>query len=639
MPFGLFCANRLIAGEIGRSRVGFRVLLAIACALPGGGGAQAGQGLADYWQQEVRYTLDMRLDVGSNQMTGTADILYVNHSPDILDRVFFHLYFNAFRPGSEMDIRSRTISDPDPRVRDRISLLKPDEAGYMHVQDLTQDGRPLMTETQGTILEVRLARPLKPGQRTRFRMAFDAQVPLQIRRNGRDNSEGIRYSMAQAYPKLCAYDRMGWHADPYVGREFYGNWGDFDVRITLDSSYTVAASGELRNARTIGHGYAPTPAQRPRELTWHFVARNVHDFLWAADPDYVHGVHSCANGVVLHTFYRPDERYRANWEKLPAIMEAALDFANTHYGRYPYPVYSFVQGGDGGMEYPMATLITGNRNLASLVGVSIHEMMHSWYQGVLGFNETHYYWMDEGFTQYTSEIITEHLKSLGLLPGETDPNPIAQFYSGYANLVSLGIEEPLSTHADHFGYNTAYSLAAYTKGAVFLQALQYVIGKPAFDQGMLAFYERWKFRHPDDVAFIRVMEDMSGIELDWFREYMVNSIKTVDYAIDSVFEEGGKTVIRLRREGDFPMPVDLEITRSDGTRQWFHIPLDLMRGVKQEPAPDRRPMITAGDWVWVDPTYELVLDSPLQQIRQVEIDPSGRMADLDHTDNRWPTGQ
>ena len=401
----------------------------------------------------------------------------------------------------------------------------------------------------------------------------------------------------------------------------------------------MAASGELQNAKAIGHGYAPAPARRPAELTWHFIARKVHDFMWAADPDYVHGVHPCANGVVLHTFYQPDERYQASWEQLPGIMEAALDFANAHYGPYPYPVYSFVQGGDGGMEYPMATLITGHRNLASLVGVSIHEMMHSWYQGVLGFNESHYYWMDEGFTQYTSEIITEHLKSLHLLPGHPDPDPIAQFYSGYANLVSLGLEEPMSTHADHFDFNTTYSLAAYTKGAVFLQVLQYVIGRDAFDRGMLAFYQRWKFRHPDDVAFIRVMEDESGLELDWFREYMVNSIKTVDYAIDSIFADGDRTVIRLRRDGGFPMPLDLEVKRSDGRSQWFNVPLDLMRGYKREIAPDGRAMTTAPDWVWVAPTYDLVVDTPLDRIRQVEIDPSGRMADLDNSDNRWPAGQ
>ena len=596
----------------------------------------AGTGKDGYWQQRADYTLEVRLDVTTNRMAGRQVVEYTNHSPDVLDKVYFHLYFNAFTPGSEMDIRSLTIADPDMRVQDRISKLGLAEMGYMAIRTLTQDGKPLDFETVGTILEVRLAKPLRPGKKTRLALSFDAQVPIQIRRNGRDNREGIRYSMAQAYPKLCMYDRMGWHANPYIGREFYGNWGDFDVRITLDKAYVVAATGELQNAKGIGHGYAPEPASKPDELTWRFLARNVHDFMWAADPDFIHGTHVCRNGVVLHTFYQPSDQYQANWEALPAIMEEALDYANAHYGRYPYPVYSFVQGGDGGMEYPMATLITGNRSLPSLVGVAVHEMMHSWYQGVLGFNESLYHWMDEGFTQYASEHITEYLKSKALLPGEPEPNPFAQFYEGYAWLVERDIEEPMGTHADFFNYNGAYSQAAYNKGALFLHQLQYVIGRPAFDRGMLAFYDKWKFRHPDDVDFIRVMEDASGLELDWYRELMTGTTKHVDYAVDSVFGDEEHTTIRLRRDGDFPMPVDIAVDFSDGRTKWYTIPLDIMRGHKTEPAPDGHPPHVLPDWVWVNPGYMMVIDASVSDISSVRIDPSARLADLWAAENTWP---
>jgi len=321
---------------------------------------------------------------------------------------------------------------------------------------------------------------------------------------------------------------------------------------------------------------------------------------------------------------------------LPAIMEEALVYANTHFGQYPYPVYSFIQGGDGGMEYPMATLITGHRNLVSLVGVSIHEMMHSWYQMVLGFNVSLYAWMDEGFTQYTSELITEHLKEQGMIPGDPDPNPFTGFYRGYENLTRKGIEEPLSTHADHYDFNQSYGIAAYIKGAVFLHQLQYVIGRPAFEVGMRAFYDRWQFRHPDDVAFIRVMEQVAGLELDWYREYMVNSVKTVDYAVDTLEQTDTGVLIRLSRQGGMPMPVDVAIELNDGSKLYYTIPLDLMRGHKSEVAPNGTPWLPAPDWHWVNPYYGLSLDTPIGSIRSIEIDPTDRLADFGPENNTWP---
>jgi hypothetical protein len=275
---------------------------------------------------------------------------------------------------------------------------------------------------------------------------------------------------------MCEYDKNGWNANPYVGREFYGVWGNFDVKLTIDSKYLVAASGLLQNPKEIGFGYAPEPKSKGPFLTWHFKANKVHDFVWAADPDYVHEVHRCKDGLILHTFYEPVPDYEASWKALPNIMEEAIKYMNANFGQYPFPTYSYVQGGDGGMEYPMVTLITGQRSLVSLVGVSVHEMMHSWYQMVLGFNESLYSWMDEGFTSYATTRVMEYLKSKSLIPGEPSKFPFDDSNSNYKGLIEQGIEEPLSTHADHYEYNTAYNLAAYVKGEVFLNQLEYVMG-------------------------------------------------------------------------------------------------------------------------------------------------------------------
>ncbi len=590
----------------------------------------------NYWQQSIQYKMEVSLDVTTNKYSGKQTIRYKNNSPDVLDKVYFHLYMNTFQPGSVMDVKSRTIADPDPRIGDRISHLPPDEIGYEHINSLTQDGINLSYQVAGTILEVTLAKPIRPGHSSKFEMSYDAQVPLQIRRSGRDNKEGIRYSMSQWYPKMCEYDRNGWNANPYVAREFYGVWGDFDVRLTLDSRYVVAASGILQNAKDIGFNYAPEPKHKGNQITWHFIANDVHDFVWAADPGYTHDVHICKDGLVLNTFYQALPDYVQSWKSLPGIMEEALKYMNANFGQYPYPTYSYIQGGDGGMEYPMATLITGHRSLTSLVGVSVHEMMHSWYQMVLGFNESLYYWMDEGFTSYATTRVMQYLKTKGLIPGEPDEFPFEESNDGYKNLVLQGIEEPLSTHADHFEYNAAYNIAAYTKGQVFLNQLEYVIGKSSFDKGLLDFFNTWKFKHPDVHDFIRIMEKASGLELDWYKEYMVYSIKTIDYAIDTVYADNDQTVILLGRVGLMPMPVDLSIDLKDGSSVTYTIPLDIMRGAKNEKTNGRDQDVVLSDWDWVNPYHIIEIPFQVDNIKSLTIDKSIRMADMNRENNEWP---
>ena len=303
----------------------------------------------DRWQQRVKYSMDVELDVRTHRYSGQASLQVFNNSPDTLRELWFHLYNNAFRPGSEMDVRSRTIEDPDNRVASRIAELKPEEMGELTVERMGQGGRAVELEHLGTVLRATLAQPLMPGRNTTLSYTFQGQVPVQIRRNGRNSSEGVAYSMAQWYPKLSHYDHRGWHAYPYVGREFHGVWGDFDVKLTLDSAFTVAATGVLQNPEQIGHGYPSKKAvKRPAgdKLTWRFLAKDVHDFAWAADPDYVHFVEEVPGGPTLHFFHKDEPELAPVWRELPGHMVKALAYMNEHFGKYPWPQYSFVQGGD-----------------------------------------------------------------------------------------------------------------------------------------------------------------------------------------------------------------------------------------------------------------------------------------------------
>lgn len=582
------------------------------------------------FQQAVQYTMDVNMDVQSNQFTGKQVLKYTNNSPDTLNRVFYHLYFNAFQPGSMMDVRSRTIADPDRRVASRIAKLKPNEIGYLHAKTLTMNGKALKFKEVETILEVDLEEAILPHSTVTFEMEFEGQVPIQIRRSGRDSEEGVRYSMAQWYPKMANYDEQGWHANPYIGREFYGIWGDFDVKITIDKSYVLGGTGYLQNPNEIGHGYedegVKVPAPSGKNLTWHFKAPMVHDFMWGADPKYKHDKVLMENGITVHHFYIPGAKTTENWEKLKEYTPKAIDYLSKNFGQYPYKQFSVVQGGDGGMEYAMSTLITGERPLQSLVGVMVHELAHSWFHGVLATNESLYPWMDEGFTSYATDLTMSNIF-------QTSSNPNRGSYNGYFRLAKSGLEEPLSTHADHYHTNSAYGAAAYSKGAVFLAQLGYVIGDEVRNRAMLRYFETWKFRHPNVNDLVRIMEKESGLELDWYKEYFVNSTKTIDYGVKEVKGSGGNTEITLERIGLMPMPVDLVVTYKDGTSELIYLPLVIMRGEKG--AENGMPVrIRTEAWPWTNLTKTLVLTKDFKTIKSVEIDPSKRMADLQPENNK-----
>jgi hypothetical protein len=599
--------------------------------------AFATQAQPERWQQRVEYTMQINMDVDKHQYSGVQHLVYFNNSPDTLYKVFYHLYFNAFQPGSMMDVRSRSIEDPDPRVGDRIFKLTPEEQGWIKPAEIRQNGQAVRFVVHETILEVLLNAPVLPNTSIQLDMDWSAQVPLQIRRSGRDNREGIAYSMAQWYPKLCEYDYQGWHTNPYVGREFYGVWGDFDVTISIDKQYIVAAGGYLQNPQEVGYGYEE-PGQtikRPNgnRLVYHFKSPNVHDFVWAADPDYTHTKIKADDGSTMHFFWQKGKGYDDNWDKLAIIMNKARTSMNAHFGKYPYQEYYFIQGGDGGMEYPMATLIVGSGNVGSLAGTAIHEQLHSWYQMVLGTNESLYPWMDEGFTSYAEAIVNNELAAAGVL-GNRKPadNPFASTYRGYQNLVESTKEEPLSTHADHYSTNYAYSMASYVKGSVFLNQLEYVIGKENLAKGLLRYFNTWKFKHPNPNDFIRVMEKQSGLELDWYKEDWVNTTNTIDYAIKSVEQsDGAHTKISIDRLGKMAMPLDILVTYTNGTQELFYAPLESMRGEK--PVENTRKRTLLPNHRWVDPVYEFVVEST--QVARVEIDPTGRMADVKRANNVW----
>ncbi len=576
----------------------------------------------NYWQQHVEYEMDIVVDVSDFTYDGDQSIIYTNNSNDTIKKVYYHLFFNAFKPNSQMDIRSRTIRDPDRRVGSRIVALEEKDYGDISVSALKQDGKDVYYEVNETVLLARLNKPLLPGKKTKLSMVFTAQVPLQIRRSGKLNKEGVDMTMTQWFPKLAEYDSEGWHPNPYIGREFHGVWGNYSVNITIDKDYVVGGTGYLQNANEIGHGYTEkNPKENDSKTnTWKFYAPNVHDFAWAADPDYIHDIKKSESGVDLHFFYKPTVNIE-DWKKLQDDSVLLMKYFEEAIGPYPWKQYSIIQGGDGGMEYAMCTMITGERSYPSLLGVTAHEMAHAWFQHLLATNEAKHAWMDEGFTEYITSLSENYVNN------ESPEFPHKSSYDRYYLLAKSGFEQAQTIHSDRYDYNFAYGASAYSKGSVFLSQLGYIIGKENLNKTLRRYYQEFKFKHPTPNDFKRIAEKVSDLELEWYLNEWTRTPHKIDYGIDiSSLED--ERVITLKRKARIPMPIEVVVSFEDGSSDMYYIPNDLLHGYKTF----KNEVYLMEPWNWASTEYEFEVQGN-KKVSKVEIDPSKRIADINQMDN------
>lgn len=593
------------------------------------------------WQQAVAYEMDVRLDTERHRLNGYQRVVYTNRSPDTLRHVYYHLYFNAFHPDSKMAAYARRLSDPDRRTAPRIFGLGPDEVGWQRIDRLTQDGVPVSFEADDTVLRVDLTAPILPGTSTVFEMDFEAQVPLQTRRSGRDNREGIDYTMTQWYPKIANYDGRGWHAAPYVGREFYGPFGTFDVAITLPARYVVGATGTVQNPEAVGHGYdlAPNdgrtrpgpPSTAGDSLTWRFRAEAVHDFAWSADPDYRHtqfvveDVPGRTEPVRLHLLYQSDVAER--WEPAVGWTAELVRTFSAEIGAYPYPQFTVAQAGDGGMEYPMFTAITGRRSPGSLFGVIAHELAHQWFYGLVGTDEMAFAWMDEGLTDYVDAVATAQI--FGGVVGHASARRRIE------EAQRLGYYQPPNTFANDFDTDRGYFVASYSGGRALVDLLGYVLGDAVRDEVLHAYVDRFRFRHPTPDDLQEVAEEISGRPLDWLFTPFLEEGARYDIGVERLrtvpAKTGRRSVVTLRRHEPGVLPVDLELVYDDSTRQRVTIPVAEAGGHRAVP----RTWTEAQVWPANAETYDLEVEG---RVHAVRLDPDDRMIDLDRSNNRAVRG-
>lgn len=591
-----------------------------------------------YYQQQADYKMNIDVDVKNYQYKGHQQITYTNNSQDTLSVFYFHLYWNAFQPNSMMDQKLQELNKTaDKRMitgegKSRISLLKSNEIGYQKIKSLKQEGIPVTFTVEETILKVQLAKPILPHTTTHFEMEWTSQIPQVIRRAGRNNSEGINLTMTQWYPKVVEYDYEGWHTFDYIAREFQGVFGNYDVTIAIDKNYIIGAGGVLQNPKDVkGYLADAQPVVKKNKTLWHFKAENIHDFAWAADPDYTVDSISIKNGPLVYLIYQKSEQTNY-WKESKPYIKKYFSLMKENFGAYPYPTYSFIQGGDGGMEYGMCTMIMGNaKSLEGLADLMFHEASHSWFQHILASNESMRAWMDEGFTSYA-----EHLMMAKIFPDyvKNYPNPHYNSVEFYTEFIKTRQEEVMGIFSDHFLTNNGYSVAAYIKGELFLVQLEYIVGRQTFFKIMKNYFETWKFKHPTDRDFIHIAQKISGMDLKWYWNYMTYTTRTIDYAIKSVEKEGKTTKVTLENLGNFPMPIDVNVTYSDGSKQIYNIPLNMMHNYKKQESDVNQKNLPY--WKWTQKEYEFSLNVSPEKIKSIEIDATFRMADINRENNIYP---
>lgn len=586
-----------------------------------------------YYQQFAKYKIEADVDAANFSYHGKQEVQYTNNSPEELSVVYFHLYWNAFRKGSLMDQRVQNQGkNADGRLSEngvsRLSTIPENEEGKQTINWIKQNGKEVQFEIQETVMKVYLKEKIKPNTTTTFSMDWDTVIPKQIRRSGRNNREGVEMTMTQWYPKIAEYDYDGWATFDYVGREFHAPFADFDVTIKIDPNYIIGAGGVLENPNNV-KGYIENPdikTDKNNKATWHFTAKNMLDFAWAADKDYSVESFVVPDGPKVYFVYQKSEKTKY-WEEARPYITKYYQLMNANFGRYLYPTYSFIQGGDGGMEYGMCTMILGEaKTLENLLGLMIHEGSHSWYQQMLATNESTKPWLDEGFTSYAEDYVMN-----ALFPTPNTPNPFYNAIQSYIKFTKTGKEEPAVWLADHHDNGTAYTVASYTKGELFLVELGYIVGEENLNKILKKYYQDWALKHPSDRDFLHIAQEISGMDLKWFHHYWINTTKTIDYAIKDIKYNTESTTITLSNNGQVPMPIDFSILTKDKKTVTYHIPLNMMRNSKNSDYFGA--FTTLPYWYWTAKEYTLTIPYKKEELQILGIDFSQRLADVNPENN------
>lgn len=609
---------------------------------------------AAYWQQDVKYKIYAKINEVNNSIEGAEELTYWNNSPDTLRYVYFHLYQNAFIKGSylhSLELANKT----------KPAMGSKEAAGLGTViNEVKVEGRDAATQLDNTIMKVNLSEPLAPGQKVILKIGFTSYYDdgATRRRMKMYPAWGfMHYNGCQWFPKVAVYDRMhGWDTYQHLNREFYGDFGLYDVTLDFPSNYIVEATGELENRKEVlpddlrakldlknfankKMNEAPStiiPYVKGQRKEWHFVANNVHDFAFTADPSYRIGT-AYWNGVECVGLAQ--EPHAAGWQNAPEYVAKIIKTFSEGIGMYGYPKIVAADAADG-MEYPMLTLDGGTD--PGYRGLLVHEIAHNWFYGQVGSNETYRAAMDEGFTQFLTayglrKIDGEDLVSIkpkGYRGKFAQPVNVLDLrvMNSYTISALRGDELPLNTHSDDFhsslGHGGGYG-TVYYKTATMLYNLEYVLGDSLFDAAMKHYFNQWKFAHPYYEDFRASIINFTKVDLSWFFDQWFETTKPLDYGVCSIKKIRGTDSfsVGFHRAGDMQMPIDFTVTGRDGSKQNYYIPNTWF---EKNTTATTLPKWTG--WGNLHETYKARIYAP-NGIRSVEIDTTYRLADRNMVDN------
>lgn len=494
--------------------------------------------LPQYWQQEVNYKIDIALNDSSNSLKGSLTLDYTNNSPDKLDFIWFHLWPNAYK-NQNTAFAKQILKESDGKERWKALKVK----GFIDSLNFSANGEKLKTEMNQDsidIIKVWLPIALQPKEKITISTPFFVKLPTYVSRSGHINHS---YMICQWYPKPAVYDAQGWHPIPYLDMgEFYSEYGNFTVNITVPSGYVIGATGVMQNSdelkyyRELGKGnfattknkkYTPKTAQKTKTLTYQ--AGNVHDFAWFADKDFIieYDTMQLSSGTSIDVFaYHPSNGNRL-WERSVNYIKDAVRHYSAWVGEYPYPVVQAVEGpknvSSGGMEYPMITLITSpDAKEEKLDGVIAHEVGHNWFYSVLGSNERDHAWMDEGINTYF-QFRYEHEKYKAnsvfgdIIPEEVKQRPLDQFEAAvYSALTNIPMEKPIDLPAADYANKEEYGVVIYLKTAIWMYLIELLEGRAKLDKAIKDYFTEWKFKHPYPEDFKKTLEKSMGKNLDQY---------------------------------------------------------------------------------------------------------------------------
>lgn len=611
---------------------------------------------ATYWQQDVHYRINAGIDEKTRIIHATEELTYWNNSPNTLTEVYFHLYQNAFVKGSHLE-ELQAINDAKVR-----RMGKYQQAGLgTRVSFVKVDGKAVEPIFDQTIMKVVLPKPLKPGESIEFSMHFNTYFDQGDfrRRMAVYNSWGFpHFNGVHWYPRIAVYDaKKGWDTDQHLNKELYGDYGLFDVKLTFASNYIVEATGALQNQQEMlpddlrkkldVKNFANKPwNEKPSVIipydssqrkTWHFVANNVHDFAFTADPHYRIG-EAYWNGIQCVGLAL--EPHASKWQNSAEYVAKIIQTFSTDFGMYVYPKMVAADANDG-MEYPMLTLDGGGD--PGYRGLLVHEIGHNWFYGMIGNNETYRAALDEGFTQFLTAwglnkidgpIMVEEKDKNKYKAKHREPKPVLDrnVYSRYMFDAMRHEDVRLNTHSDDFnnalGHENGYS-NVYHKTATMLYNLQYVLGDSLFLAAMQHYVAQWKIAHPYFEDFRASIIQFTQQDLNWFFDQWMETTKHIDYGIRSIKKTNNPNeyALRFKRKGDMTMPLDVQVQAKDGKTYNYLIP----NTYSTKPGTAKVLPQWFG-WGALYPSYTATVQIP-SGIRSVSIDPTHRLADIDMLNN------